>query len=239
MMVGPGELNRYLKVTIPALLDFCDAVAVRCEDERVLVLRASPDFFQHEGRARNELWQWTLDARPSHVLSIDADELVSDGQALREACESQCPILTMELLEVWDASREVLGVRVDGGWRPHNAPLCFAVPGRLDSSWRIRDRALACGREPEAIRELYRRQCHEPSGVHLLHFGWANVEERAERYERYRVADGGRFHAGSHLASIMWPTGRVKLDERSWPSGVVPYRDALLARAVPTSGWAA
>ncbi len=61
----------------------------------------------------------------------------------------------------------------------------------------------------------------KPVGSDLLHFGWTRPGERKERYDRYTRHDGGRFHAGSHLRSIMWPDARVKLQWRDWPEGAV------------------
>ena len=88
MMVGPGEQDRYLPLVLAALDRFCD----------VIVTEDGHDFFDHEGRARQRLLEKTMAADPSHILAIDADEFVTDGPALRKACESPCPVLTLNLL---------------------------------------------------------------------------------------------------------------------------------------------
>lgn len=220
MMVGPGEQERYLPFVLKSLAGFCDDV----------ILGDGQDFFAHEGRARQRLLETVLAEDPTHILAIDADELVTDGWALRAAAESGCPIQTLWLEEIWGADEAGLNVRMDGGWRSHGAPVCFRVPDQLDDTWRIQDRELACGREPMAVRSLMAQDCYEYSGVGLLHFGWANVGERAARYERYHVADNGRFHARAHLESIMWPDERVTVERREWPAELDGMKAALVAR---------
>ncbi len=79
------------------------------------------------------------------------------------------------------------------------------------------DRKLACRRVPTQV--LANRA--KPTGVSLLHFGWADPSTRKQRYDRYTRVDGGRFHASSHLRSIMWPAPRIKLRSRPWPEGEV------------------
>lgn len=241
MMVGAGELDRYLKITVPALLEFCDELVIRCEGEAehdyldalpgVAMFWSEPSFFDHEGRARQELLEHTLIFEPTHVLSIDADEMVADGRALRRACESECPVLTLVMQEIWKADRDRLSIREDGGWRQHPVPVVYRVPGRLDHTWRIPDRQLACGREPIAVQGFHRtRGCSEWSGTEILHFGWTNVAERQARHQRYVTADGGRFHARAHLDSIVWPDSRVRLLNRGWPEPLGPLKTELLAR---------
>lgn len=240
-MVGQGEIDRYLRVTVPALLEFCDEVRVVCEatdescgwlqaHDRVVVDDAEPgSFFVHEGRARQRLLDFTLAGKPTHILAVDADEIVTDGQAVRSACELNqgVGVWTLGIQEVWKADAGSLWLRCDGGWDMQaRAPVLYRAPrvgGRL---WRIPDRQLACGREPVAVRQVAGRAIRLP--VELLHFGWTNVDERAARYQRYVDHDGGRFHARQHLDSIMWPDRKVRLARRDWPAGV--DREVLLAR---------
>src|SRR5688572_17343197 len=111
-----NELGRYLEPCIAHLQDFCDAIAVMddgstdgtrewlAEQERVKVI-ANPGrpMFEHEGQARNALLAFTLKQRPSHVLSIDADEMATEGAAVRAACDlddgNGAFALTLE--EIW------------------------------------------------------------------------------------------------------------------------------------------
>lgn len=223
MMVGPAEEDRYLNAVLAHLAVFCDAVAVREEQPE--------SFYAHEGRARQALLDATIERNPTHVLAIDADEFVTDGEAIRHACSMDlgngCWTLPME--EVWAVDERHLWTRQDGGWRTHPVPILYRVPGHRDGRWRIMDRALACGREPLAVRQLAGRAL--PSGSSVLHFGWANRAERRARYERYAEADGGKFHASSHLQSILDPDRKVRLKKLPWPPALEPFKPALLERA--------
>lgn len=246
VMVGPGELDRYLHPCLASLAEFCDEIRVRWEglgdlqgmfagtDDLASVSitsRRESTFFENEGRARNELLAWTLQALPTHILAIDADEFVTDGPALRAALEADpdAAAWKLEMGEVWKATGDALWLRSDGGWKPHQTPCLYRVPNRPERLLKIRDAALACGREPEIIRRLWRTANVAPAG--LLHFGWTNVAERKARHHRYVLADGGEFHARRHLDSILWPDRRVRLSRRDWPAALGPWRGQIVERA--------
>jgi hypothetical protein len=128
--------------------------------------------------------------------------------------------------EVWKADVHHLHIRHDGGWRPHMVPILYKTPRRIDSSWRIRDRALACGREPQAVRTMIPR--HPRPVTEIFHFGWVRESERDGRYQRYVEHDGGAFHASQHLQSIMWPDSRVRLQRKPWPQGMSAVKPILI-----------
>lgn len=243
-MIARNELGRYLEPCLRSLLEFCDEIRILddASDEpgwphalnglgdRVVMRRLDqPTFFEHEGRARNALLDWTLEGRPTHVLAVDCDELVTNGAAVRAACETDQGAGSWSLVmeEVWKADARSLYTREDGGWRKHPVGVLWRVPpGRVAQSgaWRVADRKLACGREPLAVRRLRPL----PISASILHMGWANVSERRARYQRYVEHDGGSFHARQHLDSIMWPDRKVRLRRRPWPEGLDV--EAILAR---------
>lgn len=245
-LVVRNELGRYLAPCIEHLLAFCDHVVVMDDgsddgtrewlkecavidlDGRLVVYyRDRSTFFEHEGRTRQRLLDWTLREQPTHVLNLDADEFVSDGAALRARIgrEPDVPIWSLEIEEVWTAG-DTLGVREDGGWRSHPLPVLWRVDPAVN--YRIMDRKLACRRVPTQILRSSSRAV--ASGVSLLHYGWADPTERAVRLARYREHDGGRFHANAHLDSIEYADDdpRLQLRERPWPEGAV--FDALRER---------
>lgn len=241
MMVGEGEDDRYLQPCLDHLFEFCDAVCVRWESPQgtmveagegypnLHILAAAPSFFQHEGRARQQLLDFTLRHKPTHVLAVDADEFISAGAELRAAIEANpnAAAFTVAVEEVWKAD-EQLWIRTDGQWGNRRSPLLYRVPPRNVRALRIANRALACGREPIAVA----RDRHPVrTGVSLLHFGWACEADRRARYERYAVHDGGRFHRNNHLESIMWDDSRVRLRPESWPLALACVRDRIVERA--------
>lgn len=245
-MIVRNEIGRYLEPCIWHLLDFVDEVRVlddhstdgtyellRAIGPGVTVRRSAGDgvMFGQEGKRRQELFDWTLEADPTHILAIDSDEFVTDGQGLRQNCgNSGVEVWTLEMAEVWKAFPACLCIRVDGGWRPHNAPILYQVPKTrpLSYEWKIGDQGLASGREPALVRRLCQLSRSHPSASGILHFGWANEDARAERHRRYVEADGGRFHQSAHLDSIMWADDQVWMDSRDWPAQLETQRPELV-----------
>jgi len=232
-LICRNERTRFLDPCINSLLEFVDAVVIlddasddgtkewlhRLDDERIAAYSSSePIFYKHEGRARQRLIDITLSHAPTWVLSLDSDEFIDDGHALRRRLEQdpEQPVWQLSIEEIWTANQH-LYVREDGGWRTHGVP--FLWKARPGVTWTMRDRKLACGRIPQQVMAHGARA--KPSGVSLLHFGWTDPATRRARYDRYTKHDGGKFHASSHLRSIMWPESRIKLRRRSWPEGAV------------------
>lgn len=228
-MIVKNELQRFLPLTVTALKEFCDTVVVLddgstdgsyeyLEQAGVRVKpNDGPTFFEHEGAARQRLLDWTLESNPTHILAIDADEVVADGRALRAAIDydDEQPVWTLVMEEVWKADENHLWVRIDGGWRPHPCPILYRVTPNMGT---IQQKQLSCGREPEGVRKQHGRGLE--SGTEVLHLGWLRESERVVRYERYAVHDGGKFHASSHLKSILWTDKQVRLQPREWPAGL-------------------
>lgn len=241
-----NEASRYLEPCIGHLLEFVDYVRILDDgstdgwlesmrgawgkDGRRVAAKINDrrpgDAFTDHAQARNRLLEWTLNDHPTYVLAIDADELVSDGAAVRAACEQGGDVLSLEIAEVWEACPELLCVREDGGWRSHQIG-CVWRADRFRGGV-LTDRGHATGRVPDAVHRVSSR----PTGAALLHFGWTNVPERIERFARYDVGDGGRFHAAAHIQSIMWAPERVKLEGREWPeSWSAGLRSKVMERA--------
>lgn len=223
-----NELGRYLRQSIPALLEFCDEVRVQddgsddgsfewlSEQDGVVTQRnRGATWREHEGQLHQNLLDFTLEGRPTHVLAIDADEFVVDGQGLREALKStRGRTFTLRMCEVWKTDPWM--IRTDGGWRPHEVGIVYRIrdlqQARRASSWRIWGRKMAGGRVPRIIRADQRRGRTQSLGIDILHLGWAREEERVARHARYAELDGGNYHAGSHIASILLPDGEIDLE---------------------------
>lgn len=245
-----NELHRYLEPCIAHLLEFVDEIVIRdngstdgweetlrpswgAAGARVIVThdedanREGGSLFVNHARSRQRLLDLTVSRGATHILACDADEFIDDGATLRKVCESSSGArygaLNVCLEEVWVAHEDRLAIRQDGGWNEHDVALLWR-PDLVRRPHRIVDRGPATGRTPDTVARAPRGH----ACVSLLHFGWANRAEREDRYERYVVADGGRFHAGSHLASIMWPDERVLLRDRDWPAALEPVRAQIL-----------
>ncbi len=243
-LVVRNELGRYLPACIEHLRAFCDLVVVLDDgsddgteewlapqqDQQVRVHRWEHSaFYVHEGHTRTQLLQHALALAPTHVLPLDADELIGNGRALRAMIEARpnVPAWHLPIHEVWAATEDRYFTREDGGW-PRGRTLVWRVPkGPLS----FKDAALACGRVPQQVARLSAQHTKIP----LLHLGWLDESERQERVARYTEHDGGRFHARSHLASIL-DARQVKLEGRTWPPALAPWRDAIIEHASPVRG---
>jgi len=235
-----NEEHRYLDLWLAHLLSFCDEVRLiddRSDDEtpwiasrysnvKITTNQGEP-FIEHESAARNELLRWTLEANPTYVLSIDADEFVSSPSTVRRIMSLGKPVYTLQMDEVWSCNEYSLGLRVDGLWGPRKCPILWKAPSKLGPEWLIPDRKLACGREPQIVRQTK----FQVSGSSVLHFGWTRKAEREARAERYYIHDQGKFHQDRHLQSILWPDDRVIQRGVEWPEGLEPWRTELAARA--------
>lgn len=245
-MIVKNELQRYLPMCIGHLREFCDLIAVIDDgstdrtgewlddntDDKMVVKHIDEDdgfFAGHEGRRRQALLEFTIEQKPTHVLAIDADEFITDGLMLRNFCDGPRQVGTLQMEEVWKVEPRGLQIRMDGGWRPHPCPILWKAPPVLSRRWRIQNRALACGREPEIIRGMGGKT--RPTDVQILHFGWAKESERIARHARYVEADDGKYHQNAHLQSILWPDMDVTLEKRRWPPPLLPWRDLIIEGA--------
>ncbi len=239
-MIIRDEGDRYLKLAVEHLLSFCDEVRIiddgspgadlkwlDTQENVFWISNGGPTFFEHEGKARQELLEWTLASKPDYVLSIDADEFVGDPQLVRAMCAQGGAVYSLQMEEVWRVD-ERLHIRIDHQWRPRPCPILWRAPGPADSDiWKIPDVQLACGREPVAVR----RTRAVVSGASVFHFGWACEADRVDRAQRYFEHDGGRFHRDSHLQSILWPDELVTTTAVPWPETLADVRERLLERA--------
>lgn len=242
------ELDRFLGPCLKSLLEFCDTVCILDDSStdgweetlrpgwgaagsRVLVrLHSVPDRNDHSSfhlhaAARTSLMRFTLESDIDYVVAIDADELVSDGAAVRKACERGPEAVSTVITEVWEACDELLCTREDGGWRQHPIANVWSAGRFRDQALKLTDRGTATGRVPDVVH----RARAVPSGAHTLHFGWSCRADRAERFARYGGPNEG--HASAHVKSIMWPDSLVTLKPLPWPSWPDGVRGQVFERA--------
>lgn len=234
-LIVHNELDRYLIPCLMHLQKWVDVIVIlddNSTDGTQDVLRGltwdcevvvrgneSVTFRENEGAARSTLSELTLEQQPDWVLAIDADEFVGNGTQVRECLETDNGPLVWKLCmsEVWKVNSEKMYIRIDGGWRPHEAPILWST--RIAGQHGIQAKELASGRvSSEVLRENSRRA--GVTGQQVFHFGWTSEPERERRWRRYHEQDGGRFHASQHIASIMYPDERVHLCGQGWPEGL-------------------
>ncbi len=249
-LICRNEGSRYLGPCLEHLLEFCDRLVILDDSstdgwrdtfapllaehsQRITVATAEtdrdgkPDFHRH-AEARNLLLKATLATEPGAVLAIDCDEMVSDGAALRKAVDTGSHVVSLEIAECWEACPELLCIRQDGGWRSHQIGCVWRADRFGGQALALADKGHATGRVPEAVHRVKALA----SGASLIHFGWSNVAERAVRFARYDVGDGGRFHQRSHIDSILLPDDQIAMEAREWPAAWSPeFRARILERA--------
>lgn len=241
-MIVRNELGRYLPLAVAHLLSYCDEIRVLDDNsddgtfewlrkqKRVDVIRnPGPAFYEYESQARQILYEHVLAGDPDYVLAIDADEFVAEPALIRTACKRGLPVYTLSLVEVWHADVDKLDVRVDGLWKARTVPILY----RPKPGWKIRNKQLACGREPVEVVQQFRNA--QPTQTQVLHFGWTRKSERIARAARYDVHDGGRFHNDRHLQSILWEeqgNRRLRLQPMRWPSGLQDIATELAEQTI-------
>ncbi len=238
-MMVKDELSRYLPLAVGHLLTYVDEIRVLDDGSTDGTLRwlqgrkgvevltnPGPSFFEHEGLARQNLFEWTLQGQPDYVLAIDADEFVINPEYLRVAAEEKRDVYTLSLIEAWAISDRGIDFRVDGLWGPRKIPIFYSTP-RQARNWKISAKQLACGREPVQVIQRARRAT--PTGCTVVHFGWTNEAERVLRAQRYYDHDNGKFHQNRHLQSILWADRRVRLRRMAWPPSFEALEPGLMA----------
>lgn len=211
-LVCRNEADRYLKQVLDDLLLYVDDIVVTDDcstDNTVEIVKDytnhvystdEPLFCVNEGQLRQEAWR-NLDNHAVYgdwILCIDADEIVySTKQPIAELIQTtKYDVLALEFINMWNPTH----YRVDKAWKPMLCTKLF----RYMKNGRIRDRVLACGSEPTYVeKSIQMNRWMKDSGLKIQHLGYMRDEDKKTKYDRYMKIDGGKFHSGAHLKSIM------------------------------------
>ncbi len=226
-MVVRNEADAYLPQVLDRLSEQVDLICVTddASDDSTLDLLAKypkvrsqvmpePTFRVHEGRLRQASWDFLsqhVTDDDTMILAIDADEELYETQyALRDlAAIGSLDVFNINFFHMWNETE----FRVDGGWRPHGSSRFF----RYQPGGQFADRQMACGSEPTYVQHLIRmRKYFVPTGLMMKHLSYIKDEDKRKKYDRYVELDGGAFHAGPHIQSIIDPPERVTL--QPWSS---------------------
>lgn len=220
MVVGPGEADRYLPQVMQRARAWADQIHVVMDRDATLEEKKVVDEFadiyekarstwvDHEGRFRTEAWHRLEDnlnlTKDDFIVCLDADEILHDYAVIRKVPETfPGKRIPVKFFEMWSQTE----YRVDGMWKPWVGYVMF--PYRPHGHFK--DRRLACGREPTYVDLLPAA----PTPVSaLLHYGYARIEDRQWKHDRYMTLDGGNFHNLDHLKSIVFPP-----DLKAWTKG--------------------
>lgn len=211
MVVGPNEAHRYLRQVLQRASMWIDDLHVALDPHAAMdevdcaeefgahVTGLTQCWEDHEGQTRQEAWEWMeREMQPEEndfIALLDADEAVVEHQRIRRvADENPGKVIGFTFHEMWSHNE----FRIDRLWKPY--PGYILVPYRKGGS--IRDRPIACGREPMYVRNIQRVS---QTIANLLHYGYAHEYDRLLKHDRYMKLDGGRYHNADHIKSILYP----------------------------------
>lgn len=211
-MVVRNEANRFLVRVLDDLLSYVDEIVVTddcstddtfqiCSDYTDFIYKTEENLFvTNEGLLR----QVALDNLANHaktgdwILAIDADEIVwPTVLPIKELIKTvKYDVFGLEFVNMWSETH----YRVDKFW----APITCTKLYRYMKGGKIKDRLLACGSEPTYVEESMRMgRWMKHSGLVLQHLGYVRDKDKKAKYSRYQEIDGGRYHSGEHLQSIL------------------------------------
>jgi len=214
-MVGRNEASRFLPEVLERLknqvdkivfTDDCstDNTADIARDYAHVYRTEEPTFSIHEGRLREYAWA-NLKEHANEgdwIIAIDCDEMLYGSSDISNVDirdilnKSEKDVVNVRFYHMWNEKQ----YRVDKLWAPNNSNRIF----RYMSGGKFRDRVLACGAEPTYVSEwMSQGNFWVNSSLIMQHLGYVRDEDKASKYERYSNLDGGKYHNGNHINSII------------------------------------
>lgn len=176
-----------------------DNTAEVCESYGAMVrVNDEPQFWKHEGKARQRHYEWTSEfcRYGDWVLSLDADESINDPKLLLDAVARAkrvgYRVIQFPLYEFWDEEH----YRTDGWWFGTKCSRLYA----WQANGHIADREMGCGSEPTYVQDAIPLVEND---LHLLHWGYMRESDRQKKYCAYSSRVGGHGHASDHVESII------------------------------------
>lgn len=211
-MVVRNEADRYLIPVLEDLITYVDTIVITDDQSTDATVKIASEYtdclYQTDEPlfCTNEaaLRQQSFDNLANHakegdwILAIDADEIVwSTERSLHHLIlTASKDVMGLEFVNMWNPTQ----YRTDKFWKPMTCTKLF----RYRKGGMIRDQKLACGSEPTYVgEEVKRGRWHSNVGLKIQHWGYARDEDKIAKYNRYMEIDGGRYHSGQHLRSIM------------------------------------
>lgn len=216
LTVGHNESGRYLEDFLRWTNGFVeshlfyddrstDDTTAIAEQWCEVVVRDSddPGFMDNEGIFRENAYRHLLGraSEDDWVLSLDCDEFLVGIPDERSALESvvslalanDCDAVHVPIPEVFSLEGGVR-VRTDGWWGTLGGPRLF----KLFPFREFNHSKMGGGSAPKSLTTY----ANHDAKIHLLHFGYANLEDRLARYDRYSsLSNNG--HNPKHIRSIL------------------------------------
>jgi glycosyltransferase involved in cell wall biosynthesis len=150
----------------------------------VKLIRNEVSKFSNEITLRKQQWEETLSVNPQWILNLDADEWFEDRftTEIRQLLDqSNTHAISFRLYDFWTNT----AYREDNNWQAHLFYRPFLLRYNPDFTYVWKETPQHCGRFPENIYQLP----NELSNLRLKHFGWVNVADRLQKFNRYMLLD--------------------------------------------------
>lgn len=198
-MIVRNEEGRYLERVLDGVGRYVDEVVIIDDAsgdhtadlcERLLqnvphrLVRNETSLFANEAELRKKQWNETLKAGPDWILCLDADEVPEKGfwTHLREMVEDdRYDVYGFRLYDMWSETE----YREDPYWNAHESSRVFLMRYKPDYTYVWKETPQHCGRFPANLEGLPQFD----SRYRVKHYGWARLEDRKRKYERYRRLD--------------------------------------------------
>ena len=227
-MVGRNEADKYLVEVLDRLKEQVDHIVFTddaSDDDTIEVVSRYTDlinpleeplFAVHEGKLRQKSWDFlNKKLNPDQndwILAIDCDELLYEtDNTIRDLMKGPHDVVNIMFYHMWNENQ----FRIDKAWNPNSSHRLF----RFRPGGSFANLALACGSEPTFVRfttDHYPGRYMAHSGLKMKHLSYIKDEDKLDKYKRYSSIDGGKFHAGAHIQSIMDPIDEVVLRDWIW-----------------------
>lgn len=219
-MIVKNEENRYLERALLKHREYIDSAVIIDDgsddktiqivkdilgDKNLTLIENKISLFNNEINLRRQQWNETIKINPDWMLILDADEIFEDAfsNEVRKLIENiDVDSYLFRLFDFWDEEN----YRDDSLWHAHNTYRCFLTRYQSNYLYRWRETAQHCGRMPANCMEL----SYALSNLRLKHFGWARLEDRLNKYQRYMQLDpNGEFGSMDQYKSILDPRPKL------------------------------
>lgn len=193
--------------------DTLDIVKEILEGIPFKLIQNNKSLFKNEVELRKLQWEETIKTDPDWILNLDGDEVFEDEfyNSIRELIKSDTnnDAYCFRLYDFWDENH----YREDKEWRAHKYYRPFLVRYQPNFKYIFRNTSQHCGRFPSNVFQLENKL----SNFRLKHFGWAKVEDRAEKYKRYMTLDpmGKYGNINQYLSILDTDPNLILWDENS------------------------
>lgn len=198
-MIVKNEGKRYLNRVLHSLRGHIDAAVIIDDGSTdntveickknlhgipLHIIQNKESLFACETELRKKQWSETVKTNPDWILNLDADEILEEGfwgNAQELINKGDYDFYCFRLYDMWNKTH----YREDKYWNAHSVYRPFLMRYQPNFNYVWNEAPQHCGRFPVNTFSFPKAT----SEFRLKHFGWALLEDRAEKYKRYKLLD--------------------------------------------------